>query len=217
MHQYLVILLLKSFICENIADVGIIESSNYQIRNVKSVEYKLTSAGMQLVIEGKIYRLTLQKEKSNLFESAKIFIHREEKVEILRVSNIPQSYIYVGSLGGPSGELIIGYYFENMFIGILKHGKKIFYVEPRNEYFHDTNDKSGIIYEIKDVILKPFYPDGRMTCEAMRTESHHKMKSPEDYHFDFKMPSYNFLVNNNLRIRLVKQDYDLIHLKRFQR
>ncbi|XP_067139609.1 disintegrin and metalloproteinase domain-containing protein 10-like isoform X3 [Centruroides vittatus] len=205
MHQYLLILLLKSLICENIADLGTIESSNYQIRNVKSVEYKRTSKGMQLVIQRRIYKFHLQKDKSNFLETTKIVIYGEEKVEILTLSNIPGSYLYEGSLEGQRASSIFGYYFENMFIGIFKHGHKTFYIEPRNEYSYDKNDRSGIMYDVKDVVLKPFYPDGRVICEAMEAESFLKIKSfKEDKHFDSKMQHYNVLIDNKLRIRQTK-------------
>ncbi|XP_067139424.1 disintegrin and metalloproteinase domain-containing protein 10-like [Centruroides vittatus] len=205
MRGNLVILTLISIVFQVTADVeSMIETSNYKLRNVNTIKYKPTSGGMLVIVKRRSYRFRLQKDKSKFLATAKVFIYVDDKIETCTLSDLPGTSIYQGELEGKSGSLIIGYFYENQFIGIFQHGSNTYYLEPRKEYSLDENDKREIMYDVQDIELRPSYPDGRLMCEARKNVGYLQMKPfREDYRVDTKIQNYN-LFNNNLRMRQAK-------------
>ncbi|XP_023211210.1 disintegrin and metalloproteinase domain-containing protein 10-like isoform X1 [Centruroides sculpturatus] len=198
MCVYLFIFSLSSYIFQNTADI-IIDSSNYNIKNVNTVRYMLSDGGMQLSVQDNLYNFTLEEENSIFLATVKIFIHKERGIRRLTLSNIPGSSLYKGFLiNRKETSTLLGYFYDGMFIGTFTYGSQRYYVEPTNEYFNNKVDKTGIFYNMRDVDFKPKYPDGKLICEATNTEKYRKLKSYERHYFDFKLKNFTILVKNLL-------------------
>ncbi|XP_023242891.1 disintegrin and metalloproteinase domain-containing protein 10-like [Centruroides sculpturatus] len=207
MHRNLLILFLILIVYQIVTDEeSAIETSNYQLRNVKVIEYKPISGGLLIMVPRTSYkfRFRLQKDKSKFLATANVFIYVDDKIKTYTLSEIPGSTIYQGVLKNENRSLIIGYFYEHQFIGIFQHGFSTYYLEPKNEYSFKKDDKTSIMYNVKDIELRPSYPNGKLMCEVRKNVGHLKMKPfREDYHVDTTIQNYN-LLNNNLRMRQTK-------------
>ncbi|XP_067139426.1 disintegrin and metalloproteinase domain-containing protein 10-like [Centruroides vittatus] len=183
-----------------------IETSNYQLRNVKSIQYKPITGGLLIMVPRTSFKFhfRLQKDKSKFLAAAKVFIYVDDKIKTSTLSEIPGSTIYQGELRNENGSLIIGYFYKHQFIGIFQQGSYTYYLEPRKEYSLDENDKKAIMYNVKDIALRLSYPNGKLMCEARKNVGHLKMKPFRDYHVDNTIQNYIILFNNNLRMRQTK-------------
>ncbi|XP_023211287.1 disintegrin and metalloproteinase domain-containing protein 10-like isoform X2 [Centruroides sculpturatus] len=207
MRQNLFILSLISIVFRIMADIeSTIETNNYQLKNVQVITFKPTSEGMIIMIPRISYRIRfrLQKDKSNFLAAAKVFIYVDDKIKTYTLSEMPGTSIYQGELKNENGSFIIGYFYENQFIGIFQHLYSTYFIGPQNEYSFDEKDEHTIMYNVQDIELRPSYRDGKLMCEARRHEEYLKMKTyQENYHVDTKIQIYNFF-NNNLRMRQTK-------------
>ncbi|XP_023223619.1 disintegrin and metalloproteinase domain-containing protein 10-like [Centruroides sculpturatus] len=160
--------------------------------NITSFDYvkfdNSTTRQLYFTAFGKTFKFKLKHESSRLFLTAKVFLYADDNIKKFYLQNFfsDGQIIFKGHLEGRNDTKVIGYYSQRLFIGRVILNNTVYYLEPANRYFPQTDSKLGIMYDLSRVNE---HMDSQPSCERFTKEN---VKHFNNFH----LPEHNY---NNLQ------------------